>query len=299
MGATPNRARIVLTRLVAVACGTAIALGGFAGPAIASEAPSASTRHPARPSYADQLGHTSPMARSSSSSSSSSVMPYQPYTDWSWAVKGATSTSETLKITKVDAGSRYFWAYDFAVGGTGVGYSGLQAGSYPSTGKIALFAIWGADGAEGGNCSAFDGEGLGWTCRLDPFAWTVGRSYALEISVDGTDETGTWYKATVRDLVTKKVSPIGRIHHPAAGGKVTGRGSWTEWFGGTAASCAALKRSTVEWGVPTSNAGRDKATSHVNHTAPKDGSRHCPGETTVVDGPGIVRQSIGPSIARK
>lgn len=221
-------------------------------------------------------------------------MPYQPYTDWSWPGQGYTSTTQTLTINEVDPNSQYFWAYDFAVGGDGVGYTGLQAGAYPSSNKIALFAIWGADGAQGSACGQFGNEGLGWTCRIDPFEWAIGRKYELRVAVDGGDQAGTWYKATIRDVASRQLWTIGRIHQPFAGGRIIGRGSWTEWFGYPSATCGDLKRSKVTWGLPTAQDGWVKTTSHFNHAESKDGSTACAGSTTFVDEQSSVGQKVEP-----
>lgn len=299
-------AALALSAVVASAAGPAAAADAGPQPEASSAVSSSSLRTGGpggttfRPTYRDQLGGQASAetlsngANDLNSGSSTSVMPYQPYTDWSWADQGYTSTTETLTVDDADLDSHYFWAYDFAVGGTGVGYTGLQTGSYPTNGKIALFAIWGADAAQGTECEAFDGEGVGWTCRIDPFEWTEGRPYVLRIAVDGSNSDGTWYKATIRDVARGTLHTIGRIHHPVAGGRVTGRGSWTEWFGSPSATCEALKRSHVRWGLPTSDDGRVKTTGHTNHTESKDGSNSCSGSTSVADEKDSVSQKVGP-----
>lgn len=308
-------ARRVLVRLAVVACAGAFLLACPARAALAAgggvdlvvppretagNAGKAEKAHEAtardetfeRRSYRDQLGGQP--GRRSWSDDSASVMPYQPYTDWSWPGQGYTSTSQTLTIEHADPGSHYFWAYDFAVGGDGVGYTGLQIGAYPAINKIALFAIWGADGAQGANCGSFGNEGLGWGCRIDPFDWTAGRPYALRVAVDGGDTRGTWYKATILDLVSGQLWTIGRIHQPFAGGRLIGRGSWTEWFGYPAESCQALKRSRVRWELPRAQGGTVGTTSHFNHAQPKDGSTACAGSATLVDEQGSVSQRVAP-----
>jgi hypothetical protein len=268
-------ARRVFIRLVVATCAGAFVVAGPAGAAFAA-------------------GRSVEVGRQSASDGSAPVMPYQPYTDWSWPGQGYTNTSETLTIDAVDPGSHYFWAYDFSVGGNGVGYTGLQTGAYPANNKIALFAIWGADGAQGSGCGPFANESAGWTCRIDPFEWTAGRPYALRVAVDGSDSRGTWYKATIRDVGSGQLWTIGRIHHPFAGGSLIGRGSWTEWFGYPAESCQALKRSRVRWGLPTAQDGSVSTTSHVNHAEPKDGSTACAGSATAVDVQSGVSQWVGP-----
>lgn len=309
MRAWTKNARNVVIRFIFAAVAAVLMATVWAGPVFATSGPAGAGAEPAGPevgtseevepakaqdemvlrhSYRDQLG------RPNAASRPASVMPYQPFTDWSWSGRGYNDTTETLTIDAADPNSHFYWAYDFSVGGDGVGYTGLQTGSHPTNSKIALFAIWGADGAQGSKCGPFDGEGVGWTCRIDPFNWALGRQYALRVVVDGGDSTGTWYKATIRDVASGALTTIGRIHHPFAGGKLTGRGSWTEWFGAPSATCGDLKRSRVRWGLPTSNGGQVKTTGHVNHVDPKDGSMECSGSTSVTDEDNSVGQKVGP-----
>ncbi|MEJ7583986.1 MAG: DUF3472 domain-containing protein [Acidimicrobiales bacterium] len=300
MNPKATTARSVLAKL-GMAAGTGILLlACWAGPASATDEGAKDTSatqfdtSPSRPSYRDQLGSAGPLARTSQDAGDASVMPFQPYTDWSWPAGAHTSTSETLTIEGADPGSHYFWAYDFAIGSNGVGYTGLQTGAFPNNNKIALFAIWGADRAEGPACETFDGEGIGWTCRLDPFSWTAGHPYVLRVGVDGADAGGTWYKATIRDLTTGTLSTIGRIHHPTTAATIVGRGSWTEWFGSPSTSCANLKRSRVTWARPTAQDGRIETTGHYNHTESKDGSNDCADSAAVGDQGSNVSQAVGP-----
>ena len=82
------------------------------------------------------------------------VAPNGTYSNWTWP---ATSTGyynfdQRLTILGHSSGTHYFWAHQMHfVGGDG-GYLGLQVGSYPNNTKIALFSLWGANGASGARC---------------------------------------------------------------------------------------------------------------------------------------------------
>ncbi len=282
--------RPVLLALVVVAALLSTGPGPVEASSVRSPEP-----HPARPTFRDQLERRS---EARAGRATTGVMPYQTYTDWRWPTEALRSTQQTLTVNSAEFGSHYFWAHDFTLGSGGVGYVGLQIGSAFDHSRVALFSIWDADRTEGAKCQPFDGEGVGRSCRIDPFRWTEGGSYVLRVAVDGTDATGVWYRATVRDVSTGKTSVIGRIHHPFRGATIVGRGSWTEWFAPALPSCSLLKRSDVSWTKPVANNGTVGITSYWNHAEPKDDSTECVGSGHVRDQAGRVRHAIGPVTAK-
>jgi hypothetical protein len=72
---------------------------------------------------------------------------------------------QRLTVLGHSPGTHYFWSHQFGFIGGENGYLGLQVGSYPNNTKIALFSIWGANGADGPNCGPFVEGTPGYTCR--------------------------------------------------------------------------------------------------------------------------------------
>lgn len=198
------------------------------------------------------------------------VNPKGPYTNWSWPQNGYYSDiSERLTIkqgTSPDA--HFFFAHQFAFQFGDGGYVGLQEGSAPNSTKIALFSIFSATAAQGANCGPFSNEGNGYTCRIDPFNWKIGRSYELDVKQSGTGSAGAWYTASVLDTVSGVRMTIGQIRVPNGWGGMQGWVSWTEDFGGPAAQCSDLPQSRVLWQYPTAVDGTVNVTGHSNTFGP-------------------------------
>jgi hypothetical protein len=117
------------------------------------------------------------------------VAPNGTYSNWTWpaSTTGYYNFDQRLTILGHSPGTHYFWAHQFQfIGGDG-GYLGLQVGLYPNNSKIALFSVWGANGAQGANCGPFNEGGAGYTCRLDPYAWVSGRAYRMRLWSVGED----------------------------------------------------------------------------------------------------------------
>lgn len=194
------------------------------------------------------------------------------YTEWFWPP--STSFARTLLagyhsfehvvVPESDPGpgSTYFWAHQFRmIGGEG-GYIGLQTDGNRadgSLGKMAIFSIWDAAGAEGPGVVRFDGEGSGWSCRI-PFAWEAGSAYALRVANGGDG----WWTGQVRDEHTGAVSDVGRIQVPGHWRQLDSWSvMWTEYYGTPVDSCRDLPHSSVVFGTPIANGGEARpAGSH-------------------------------------
>jgi hypothetical protein len=189
-----------------------------------------------------------------------------PYTYWNWpGNRDYTSFSQRVSIASTTTpGAPFFWSYQFTTP-IDQGYIGLQDSSAPNGTKIALFSIWNADGARGTNCGTFGGEGVGWSCRIDPYNWVPDREYVVRVAeVDG-DGPGQWYRGSVRDAVTGVSREIGRIHLPPGGtGSFRGWVSWTEFFGTRPPTCREMPRARVRFWYPTANAGSIRVAGHLN-----------------------------------
>src|SRR3954447_23606340 len=73
------------------------------------------------------------------------------YTDWWWppAPDGYQSFEWTVTPENDPTPDGYFWSHQFWLQGGEAGYCGIQTVGTEPTGKIAIFSIWQAVGAEG------------------------------------------------------------------------------------------------------------------------------------------------------
>jgi hypothetical protein len=220
------------------------------------------------------------------------VAPNGTYSNWSWPASstGYYNFDERLIILGHSPGTHYFWAHQVGfVGGDG-GYLGLQIGSYPNNTKIALFSVWGANGAEGANCGQFVEGGAGFTCRIDPYNWVTGRAYRLRIWAFGEDSLGEWWGAWVQDTVTGVDSYVGKIRVPTSWGWLGSWSvSWTEYFGTQPKTCNRLPWARAAFGFPVADGGGVLIAAH-SHTV---GSGGCPGYSRITEVSGADIQEMG------
>ncbi len=202
--------------------------------------------------------------------------PAGPYTEWFWPDPpaadnrtGFTSFEHTL-VPEIDPGPRatYFWAHQFGlVGGEG-GYVGLQTKGNRadgSLGKMAIFSLWDALGADGTGVVPFSGEGEGWSARI-PYLWEAGTTYRLRVETADTAPDGTWWAASVTDTATGVASDIGRLRAPPGwGGLGAWSVMWTEYYGPTLTRCSDLAPVSAVFGTPVADGavGPARVTSHI------------------------------------
>ena len=204
-------------------------------------------------------------------------MPCQTYTEWRWPP--STSFARTLlrgyrsfehvMVPETDPGpdATYFWAHQFRLIDGAGGYIGLQTrgtlddGSF---GKIAIFSVWdaeGAEGAPGAKAVRFTGEGEGWSCRI-PYEWQAGQAYGLKVFGVG----GGWWGAKVRDEATGEIRELGGIRVPEHWrGLDTWSIMWTEYYGPPLRSCRDLAYTSVVFGMPTADDGEIKPAGSHSH----------------------------------
>jgi len=221
------------------------------------------------------------------------VAPNGTYSWWYWPASstGYYNFDERVTIIGHSPGTHYFWAHQIGfVGGDG-GYLGLQVGSYPNNTKIALFSLWGANGAEGANCGPFVEGGAGYTCRIDPFNWVTGRAYRLRVWAVGADALGEWWGAWVQDTVTGVDSYVGKLRVPTSWGglRPDWSVSWTEYFGSRPKNCAKIPWAKAQFDYPTADNGTVQIASHT----PTVGSGDCPGYSQIYQIPGADVQEMG------
>ncbi len=148
-----------------------------------------------------------------------------------------------------------FWAHQFwFLVGDG-GYIGIQTNGYITewVGNMFIFSIWNAEAGvagEGATCLAFEGEGIGWSCRL-PMDWHENQPYRLRIAHEGND----WWGAWVMDLTTSQEQYLGRIKVPEEWGLLQGvSDNFTEYYG-SVPSCEEIDYAVATFNHPTANNG--------------------------------------------
>jgi peptidoglycan hydrolase-like protein with peptidoglycan-binding domain len=223
---------------------------------------------------------------------SAAVRPNGTYSNWNWPASSTGYYNFDLNLTVLNntSGSHYFWSHQFRFKGGDGGYLGLQVGSSPNNTKIALFSIWGANGAEGPRCGTFVEGTPGWTCRLDPYNWVLGRSYRLRIWAAGADSLGEWWGAWVRDSATGVDSYVGRIRVPTSWGWLDSWSvSWTENFGPLPSTCAGFPWAKAQFNFPTADNGSVRISSH-SHSF---GGGDCPTYSRILHVLGADVQEMG------
>lgn len=190
--------------------------------------------------------------------------PRGPYTEWFWpdpptvgGRRGYTSFRHTL-VPEIDPGpgATYFWAHQFRLEGGEGGYLGLQTKGNRadgSLGKMAIFSLWDATGAEGSGVVPFSGEGEGWSARI-PYPWSAGTTYALVVEAAEVTPEGAWWSASVTDLDGGEEREIGRLRAPP-GWHALGPWSvmWTEYYGPPLRACDDLAPVRAAFGEPVAD----------------------------------------------
>ena len=178
------------------------------------------------------------------------------YLDWSGALLSVDSTiSQIIQPLEVspnmywDAG----WHWDNVPDG---GYGGIQSKGILADGTIsdlAIFSIWNGLGAipgAGAGCTAFGGEGIGYSCRI-PITLIAGNKYEISFGVD-TARGPQWWIATISDLTKGTTSVIGSIETNSKIAKATNWNNFIEYWG-QAVPCDAVGAASAKFYVPTSN----------------------------------------------
>ncbi|MGI9033304.1 MAG: DUF3472 domain-containing protein [Acidimicrobiales bacterium] len=214
-----------------------------------------------------------------------------PYTEWFWPEsptgRGFSSFTHTV-LAEIDPGpaATYFWAHQFALQDGQGGYLGLQTRGNRAdgtVGKMAIFSLWDATGAEGRGVVRFSGEGEGWSARI-PYLWSLGSTYRLSVAA----AAGSWWSASVTDPTTGENQVIGSLQAPPGwGGLRPWSIMWTEYYGPPLARCADLAPVSAVFGEPRADAGVAPVRSH-SHV----GEGTCD-STHITEVPGGVRHEMG------
>src|SRR5262249_13817889 len=127
-----------------------------------------------------------------------------------------------------------FWAATFGIEASGGGgYIGIQDGAKRrsgATGRIAIFSIWNAVGADpgpGATCTRFGGGGTGYSCPVD-YDWHPRDTYRLRVWAIPPQ---AWRGAIINER-TGVEHVLGDIHVPQSWGWLgTTLDEFTENFG--------------------------------------------------------------------
>jgi len=239
------------------------------------------------------------------------VWPTGTYTDWQWpsAPRGYGRFDWDLCPQSDPSPVGYFWSHQFWLVGGEAGYVGLQTMGSEPTGKIAIFSIWQAVGAEGpAYVAPFSGEGSGYSVRI-PFEWRVGQVYRLAVGEAGgpgdpgaasgvgdVGATGTRgepgpagggrWTAWVGAAGDPTPLVIGTITVPRRWGGLRDQSvMWTERYAGRLASCADLGHAVARFSTPLADGGRVRPVGHRNHLGAPPG---CPGSSVTDEPEGVV-----------
>jgi hypothetical protein len=176
------------------------------------------------------------------------------YVDWDFgSASGFWNINQTMRISK-KASSTYwaqFWSWTDADYG---GYIGLQTNGVRfdgSTGETAIFSLWNANAARGDGCGQFEGEGIGYSCRL-PFRIRTNATYRLRVLRLHADAEGQWWGGWVRSFRTGTNYHIGDIRVPASHQSMGVPSNFSEYFG-DAVACTKVPVSKVHWSQPAAN----------------------------------------------
>jgi len=167
-------------------------------------------------------------------------------TDYSWSNVPSNGTEtgffnlDLIFSPERDPGeqTKYYWAHQFWFHHGDGGYMGLQTDGLIQgkwSGKIAIFSIWKANGAQpgpGASAERFGGEGTGWSCRIK-YPWIQGHEYRFRIWAVGKEPNGEeWWGAWIKDMNTGAETYIGKIRVPASWSWLKSQSvAFTEYFG--------------------------------------------------------------------
>ena len=202
-------------------------------------------------------------------------------TYWYWPETTPGLTEMDTNITPMSDGSPdgYFFANQFyfaKASDSFTGYLGLDTEGQGSSGKTAVFTIWGSisSSGPGHNISGSQGDKSYYSSQIK-YNWSPNHTYDLKLElVDKSSSTNTW-SATVTDLSTKVSSVIGSIKTPAWIGTLDTKSATFHERYSTVASCDNIHQSAVEFSNLTANNGSINSTFHA--TMPPSSSV-CTGE---------------------
>ena len=236
-------------------------LPGMAEPEAAQPEPMASPEPDSAPSPTPRSDPTPPCPDDAYPASNGECVPAGDHTHlhanlyafWDHAAPDMWNIDQELKVVQKAAST--FWALNWTWQDADFGgYLGLQTDGDRfggARGELAIFSLWNAVAADGGNCQPFGGEGEGFSCRL-PFSFLADHWYRLRLWRLEITEQGQWWGAWVIDDATGEEYLIGNIAVSAERLHVGAILNFSEYFGSQVA-CDAVPTSTAAWTAPQAN----------------------------------------------
>ena len=166
-------------------------------------------------------------------------------------------------IILLQVAPKSFHTNNFSLTGAHGGYIGLQTQSIGPDGTLhtnVRFSIWNTVAAQGNSCRTFGGEGVGYTCVINPFPLELGTPYTLGVERLNSEADGTWWQGSVTNEHTGETQTIGRIKakHQGAERLIKSTSNFSEYFGPRAKNCNSVPQTIVSWTASqiTSEAGK-------------------------------------------
>jgi hypothetical protein len=179
-----------------------------------------------------------------------------------YSIPGATSAGfDAISFTmsprqSVGPNDEYFWAFDYQFNSntTDQFYFGLQPdGSSPngSTGKLALFSIFGPGiSSTSPYCVNEADGGAGTGCQI-PYQWTLGHIYTFTVTVAQISSTTITWEGNVFDDNTGAQTTIADISVPASLGLLAGNpNAFDEFYLRSDVTCLQQTQSEILFFYP-------------------------------------------------
>jgi hypothetical protein len=132
----------------------------------------------------------------------------------------------------------------------------------------ALFSLWNATAATGGNCQQFGGEGTGWSCRM-PFEIKTDVFYQLRLSLTKSEADGVWWSAWIVENPgsdAPQEHALGEIKVATAMNTIRGNSinDFSEYYGQTQEKCSTVPLSILGVMPPAANKDESGNYAHIS-----------------------------------
>jgi hypothetical protein len=195
------------------------------------------------------------------------------YTFWDFGQgsDNVQNVEQKIWIAKPANGTQWVMTWAWVADPAHGGYLGFNT---DANGKgQALFSLWNATEATGGNCKEFGGEGAGWSCRT-PFEIRPDVFYLLRLVRTRTDADGVWWGAWIVEnpgADEAKETALGEIKVNSEMNVIRGNSinNFSEYYGQNQEKCGTVPLSI--FGVAPPGINKDE-NGNYSRTAKLNGS---------------------------
>ncbi|MEO8862459.1 MAG: hypothetical protein ABI358_13615 [Ginsengibacter sp.] len=195
------------------------------------------------------------------------------YTFWDFGqgADNVQNVEQKIWIAKPANGTQWVMTWAWVADPAHGGYLGFNT---DGDGKgQALFSLWNATEATGGNCKEFGGEGVGWSCRT-PFEIRPDVFYLLRLARTRTDADGVWWGAWIVEnpgADEAKETALGEIKVKSEMNVIRGNSinNFSEYYGQTQEKCGTVPLSIFGVAPPAINKDEN---GNYSRTAKLNGS---------------------------